>query len=248
MGSKDLQQEEAAAPPKRRIGFECLEQRRLLSSVGLSTISNITLAAGTSTLVAFERHRPRPDGPFRRDHLRPNEGLAHRHAADQQSVQFNIDGLGTMTFQLFDNLTPNTASWIENLVNAGFYNGDYIYRAETGSFALIQGGNNPPQINSGANVNPFPASFGSTTTINEEFNPDLNYTTAGALAMARTGSPNTSSSEFFITDGATRRWITDIRSSVSKPAIRRSRSTASRPPFWRPSMRCPPHRKMASIT
>ena len=50
-----------------------------------------------------------------------------------QSVQFNINGLGTMTFQLFDNLTPNTANHIETLVNDGFYNGDYIYRAQTGA-------------------------------------------------------------------------------------------------------------------
>ncbi len=193
-----------AAPPKRWIGFECLEQRRLLSSVGLSTISNITLAAGTSTLVALNGTDLGQTVHFEVTTSDPTKVAPIVMPQTNKSVQFNIDGLGMMTFQLFDNLTPNTATWIENLVNANFYNGDYIYRAETGSFALIQGGNKPHQINGGANVNPFPASFGSTTTINEEFNPDLNYTTAGALAMARQTSPNTSSSDFFITDGATR--------------------------------------------
>ena len=53
-----------------------------------------------------------------------------------------------MTFQLFDNLTPTTASHIETLVNDGFYNGDYIYRAQNGF--VIQGGNDPPQINNGS--------------------------------------------------------------------------------------------------
>ena len=42
------------------------------------------------------------------------------------------------------------------------------------------------------------------STINEEFNPDLNYTSAGDLAMARTSSPNSSGTEFFITEAATR--------------------------------------------
>ncbi len=193
-----------STPPKRRIGFECLEQRSLLSTVGLSTISTVTLAAGTSTLVALNGTDAGQTVHFDVTTSDPTKVSPVVMPQTNQSVQFNINGLGTMTFQLFDNLTPKTATWIENLVKANFYNGDYIYRAETGGFALIQGGNNPPQINGGANVNPFPASFGTTTTINEEFNPDLNYTTAGALAMARTSSPNTSSSEFFITDGATR--------------------------------------------
>ena len=52
-----------------------------------------------------------------------------------------------MTFQLFDNLTPNIASHIETLVNDGFYNGDYIYRAESGF--VVQGGNDLPTITSG---------------------------------------------------------------------------------------------------
>ena len=193
--ARTYSKKKSAAPPKRRIGFECLEQRRLLSSVGLSTISNVTLAAGTSTLVALNGTDPGQTVHFEVTTSDPTKVSPVVMPQTNKSVQFNIDSLGTMTFQLFDNLTPNTATWIETLVNDGFYNGDYIYRAETGGFALIQGGNNPPQINSGDNVNPFPASFGTTTTINEEFNPDLNYTTAGTLAMARTGSPNSSSSE-----------------------------------------------------
>jgi cyclophilin family peptidyl-prolyl cis-trans isomerase/Ca2+-binding RTX toxin-like protein len=196
----------AAYPQTRRLGFESLEQRRLLSSVGLNAISNVTLPAGTSVLVALNGSDPTSGKTV-------NFGVTTSNPSDvtptvmprtNKSVEFSINGLGTMTFELFDNLTPKTATWIENLVDDGFYNGDYVYRAETGSFALIQGGNNPPQINSGADVNPWPSSFGSTTTIDEEFNPDLDYTSAGSLAMARTSTANTSSSEFFVTDGATR--------------------------------------------
>ena len=189
----------------RRIGFEGLENRRLLASVGLSAISAVTLPAGTSVLVALNGSDPSGKTVnFGVTTSNPTEVTPLVMPQSNPSVQYNIAGLGSMTFQLFANLTPNTVQWIENLVNAKFYNGDYIYRAETGSFALIQGGNNPPQINGGADVNKWPTSFGTTTTIDEEFNPDLNYTTAGALAMARQSTANSSSSEFFITDGATR--------------------------------------------
>ncbi len=194
------------SPRTRRLGFESLEQRRLLSSVGLNAISNVTLPAGTSVLVALNGSDPTSGKTV-------NFGVTTSNPSDvtptvmprtNKSVEFKISGLGTMTFELFDNLTPKTATWIENLVNDGFYDGDYIYRAETSStFALIQGGNNPPQINSGADVNAWPSSFGSTTMIDEEFNPDLDYTSAGSLAMARTSTANTSSSEFFVTDGPT---------------------------------------------
>ena len=190
---------------QRRLRFESLEHRRLLSSVGLNTISNVTLPAGTSIMVALNGSDPTSGKTVNFGVTTSNPAKVTPIVMPQTnpSLQFNISGLGTMTFQLFDNLTPNTVSRIETLVNGNVYNGDYIYRAETGSFALVQGGNNPPQINSGANVNTLPTGL-TSTTINEEFNPDLNYTSAGALAMARTSSANSSGTEFFITDGATR--------------------------------------------
>ena len=46
---------------------------------------------------------------------------------------------GTMTFQLFGNIAPNTVQGIINKVNAGLFNGASFYRMETGStFELIQ--------------------------------------------------------------------------------------------------------------
>ena len=100
-----------------------------------------------------------------------------------KSVQFNIEINGVsepMVFQLFDNLT-NTAADIEALVKSGFYNGLEIYRNATGF--VLQGGNDPPTGAIKANQPNIP----------EEFNPDLQFTTAGLLAMANEGAPNTSS-------------------------------------------------------
>ena len=43
---------------RRRLAFEGLEQRQLLSAVGLNAISNITLPAGTSYMVALNGSDP----------------------------------------------------------------------------------------------------------------------------------------------------------------------------------------------
>jgi cyclophilin family peptidyl-prolyl cis-trans isomerase len=195
---------------KRRLGFESLEQRRLLSTVGLTSLSNVTLTAGSSVLVALNGSDAGNTVQFGVTSSNPSEVSPVLMPGTNKSVTFNVSGSGvsgSLTYQLFDNLTPNTASHIEALVNGGYYNGLYIYRAETGSFALIQGGNEVPTISNGT-VTGFhqiktTLPTGVAATINEEFNPDLSYTTPGDLAMARTSSPNTSGTEFFMTDAAT---------------------------------------------
>ncbi len=186
----------------RRLAFESLELRRLLSAIGLNTISNVTLPAGASYLVALNGTDPGQTIQFGATSTDPTQVTPIVMPQTNQSVQFTVNNgsgiAGTMTFQLFDNLTPTTASHIETLVKDGFYNGDYIYRAQNGF--VIQGGNDPPQINNGSGINTLPS--GVPTTIDEEFNPDLSYTSAGDLAMARTGTPNTSGTEFFDTEAA----------------------------------------------
>ncbi len=193
----------SSTPPKRRVGFECLEQRRLLSSVGLGTISNVTLAAGTSTLVALNGSDTGQTVHFAVTTSDPTKVSPVVMPQTNKSVQFNINGLGAMTFQLFDNLTPNTANHIETLVGQGFYDNLFIYRAQSGF--VVQGGNAVPTISNGTvtgthNIKTPP----SPATIPEEFNPDLTYTSAGTLAMARTNTPDTSGTEFFIGEAATR--------------------------------------------
>jgi len=105
-----------------------------------------------------------------------------------------INGVSqTMDFRLLDNLAPLTAAHIEALVNSGFYNGLSIYRNgknSSGNPFVIQGGNDPPTGPIKTDQSP----------IAEEFNPDLQFTSAGLLAMARSSTPSTSSTEFFITE------------------------------------------------
>ena len=67
-----------------------------------------------------------------------------------KSLQLNVNVNGVsqpMVFQLLDNLAPNTAAYIESLVQSGFYDGLSIYRNgmdSSGNPFVIQGGNDPP--------------------------------------------------------------------------------------------------------
>ena len=64
----------------------------------------------------------------------------------------------------------------------------------SGNPFVIQGGNDPPTG----------AIKADQSSMAEEFNPDLQYTAAGMLAMARRGTPDSSSTEFFVTEEAAR--------------------------------------------
>ncbi len=190
----------------RRIGFECLEERRLLSTIGLAAISNVTLPAGASVMVPLNGTDPNETINFGVTTSDPTKVTPSVMPETNKSITFNIDGqgiVGAMTFQLFDNLTPGIASQIEALADAKVYNGDYIYRSSAGF--VVQGGNILPTISNGqvtgqSEVNTPPSSANISTAVNDEFNPDLTYSSAGSLGFA-IPSPNEGSSEFFIGEG-----------------------------------------------
>ena len=178
--------------------FEMLEQRQLLS-VTLPTLPNVTAATGTAYYL------PLPgDSTNAIDYSVTLSDYSKLTAsvtpATNKTLQFNVNIGGvnkTMEFELLDNLAPETTAAIEALVNSGFYNGLQIYRnGKSGNTPfVIQGGNNPP---TGTIKTPQPASM------TEEFDPNLQFTSAGLLAMARSSAPGTSSTEFFITETAAR--------------------------------------------
>lgn len=115
---------------------------------------------------------------------------------------------GTVMFQLFDDLTPITASMIENLVNTGFYT------SPTTNGALPRK-NFHRIINNFPGVNDFAIQGGSANgdgtgnppgqfPFTDEFVQQLAFTGQGQLAMANTGRPDTNSSQFFVTTGTPR--------------------------------------------
>ena len=99
------------------------------------------------------------------------------------TIEMDVDGTdqngqaftGSMTFQLFQNIAPQTVQGILNLVNSGLYNGSSFYRMETGTgFQLIQGG---IEMTSGKTDN---------TVLPNEYNAAAAYNSPGLLAMAAT--------------------------------------------------------------
>jgi cyclophilin family peptidyl-prolyl cis-trans isomerase len=112
--------------------------------------------------------------------------LMNVSGVDKNGVAFS----GNLTLQLFTDLAPKTTARILQLVNSGFYN---TTAAQTMIFHRIidkfvaQGGD-PTGTGTG----------GSGVKFDDEFNPNLTYTSLGLLGMANSGD-DTNDSQFFIT-------------------------------------------------
>ena len=117
---------------------------------------------------------------------------------------------GSLTFQLFDDLTPLTTGQIEQLVNQGFYTSPTTatspilpsknFHRVAGGFPgtsdfIVQGGSQTGTGSGSLTAPGFP--------FVDEFNPQLAFTGAGQLAMANAGD-DTNDSQVFITTGSPR--------------------------------------------
>ena len=168
--------------------------------MGFTAPSNVTLAAGTTMYIPLNSTDSGETVSYAVTASDYSKLTPTMTPSTNKTVQFNLDINGVteaMDFQLFDNLCALTTAKIEQLVNSGYYNGLQIYRNGTdgnNNPFVLQGGNDPPDP-SNHQTSPIKA---DQSPIAEEFNPDLQYTSAGILAMARTSPANSSSSEFFI--------------------------------------------------
>ncbi|MFO0954267.1 MAG: peptidylprolyl isomerase [Isosphaeraceae bacterium] len=123
--------------------------------------------------------------------------LTHTAASGQAG---DVSFTGTVTFQLFEDLTPMTASKIESFVTSGYYSNKTIHRV-AGNFTnqnlpfdyVIQGGAPNPD---GTGSSGLPG-----TPFGLEINQQLAYVNTGSLAMARSSSPNSNDVQFFWTTG-----------------------------------------------
>lgn len=118
---------------------------------------------------------------------------------------------GSLTFQLFDDLTPLTTSKIEQLVNQGFYTSATDPSASKAATPppqfpskdffrivpdfVIQGGSRSGDNTGSSGVPGFP--------FDDEFNQQLVFDGKGQLAMANAGN-DTNDSQFFVTLGSPR--------------------------------------------
>jgi len=133
---------------------------------------------------------------------------------------------GQMTFQLFDNLAPNTTQHIETLVN----NGEFATNASF--YRIAYAGSNPFVIQGG------PSNLSSSLgQFDDEYNRDLQFTSPGLLGMAKS-TDDTNDDQIFVTAGPTR--FLDFQHAIFgvvtegdsvRQAIQSSRNSGDGPPL-----------------
>ena len=105
-------------------------------------------------------------------------------------VTMNIKDYGTVTLELYPEKAPNTVNNFVTLANSGFYDGLTFHRIIEGF--MIQGGD-PEGIGTGGPGYSIPGEFVSNGYIEN----DLKHT-KGVISMARSQSPDSAGSQFFI--------------------------------------------------
>lgn len=105
-----------------------------------------------------------------------------------------VEGMGTIKFELYDNMTPITTENFVGLAETGFYDGIKFHRC-IDDFVAQTGDPNTK------NMNPYDdGSGGSGKTIPLEICPEASHVD-GAVGMARSSEPDSASSQFYICDG-----------------------------------------------
>ena len=190
---------------RRRLDVESMEGRQLLAA-SLDDIANVTaptlmgrpIPLDGSGANANQTFTATSDNPSIK--VTPSTGkFLTINVSHTSSGTGDIDVNGSMTFQLFDDLTPLTTSRIEQLVNNGFYSGKNVHRIASGfptsTDFIVQGGSVNGDGTGDVGTTGFP--------FRDEFVNQLAFTGTGQLAMANSGS-DTNSSQFFITTGSPR--------------------------------------------
>jgi cyclophilin family peptidyl-prolyl cis-trans isomerase len=173
--------------------LEQLETRTLFAAPVLDAIADQTIPSGRTLQVPLTATDADGD-PITYTFSTNNGSITTKlHASTNQFVKMNVTGSGfsgSMTFQLFNDVTPITAGNIAGLVESGFYNNLTFHRIIKGFVA--QGGD---PLGNGQG--------GPGFEYQDEINKDLIYSGDAQLAMARTDR-DTNGSQIFITDGPQR--------------------------------------------
>ncbi len=198
----------SGARSRRRPMLEALEDRRLLTA-SLQTIAPITVPAlqgytvpllansGASDPQTFTVSSSNPDiavsiaqGPF---------WTINVASTDSSNPSDNFSG--ALTFQLFQNLTPNTVNMITQFTNDGFYANlgmDFpriVSNFDNPGVTVVQGGATSAD-GSGSSGQP------NTPFANENVQ-QLALTGSDQLALANSGGTDSNDSQFFINTGPT---------------------------------------------
>ena len=186
------------------VALEPLEQRRLLAAPSLAALPggfNADAAVGSSLFLPVRSSDA--DGNAVESLTAavtssPGGGSATAEFLPRENrfLQMDVSGFGTMTYELFDNIAPETVSRLAGLADSGFYDGLEIFRDIQGF--VFQFGSPTNDGLSGPSSNEKP-----DFTFDDEFDPEALFSGTGQLAMANSGK-DTNSSQFFVTDGPQR--------------------------------------------
>lgn len=172
--------------------LECLENRELLT-VALDPLASPDLPAGKNLYVPLTGVDS-GQAPISYTVTSSDASVTASILTGGQSISMTVTGKdsqgndfnGTLTFRLFESLSPNTTARIKQLVSSGFYDNLTFHRIINGFVA--QGGD-PNGDGTG----------GSGTDFSDEFNSMLTFNSRGLLAMANSGD-DTNDSQFFVVD------------------------------------------------
>jgi cyclophilin family peptidyl-prolyl cis-trans isomerase/preprotein translocase subunit SecF len=130
-----------------------------------------------------------PSDPAERDAMYSQPPETTINSSSRYIATF-VTEKGEFVAELYADKAPNTVNNFVFLAREGFYDGTTFHRVMPDFMA--QGGD-PTGTGAG----------GPGYVIEDEFHPDLKHDQAGVLSMANRGLPNTGSSQFFVTYGAT---------------------------------------------
>jgi cyclophilin family peptidyl-prolyl cis-trans isomerase len=193
--ARKFEQRRRAATRHRMLRMESLDSRMVLDGAAptfTTTIGTQNVIAGAPLMVPLNASDS-DSGPLTFEVTNVSDGtkLAATTNNANRSLRLVVEGFGEMWFELFEDKAPEITSKIIDLVNSGKWDNTYFHRIIDGF--MSQGGGATPTGTPIAGVSNF----------DDQFHIDLMHTSAGILSMAKAGD-DTNSSQFFITDRATR--------------------------------------------
>ena len=185
---------------------ESLENRHLLSAVPtLAPIDDVTMGAGTAYYLKLDATDADVLADGSGDRLTFSAEVSDTSLtteipddANNRSLRLNVESSGnsisgSMEFQLFEEIAPQTTGRIAALVEADFYNG-VTFHSVIEDFVLQTG--DPTGTGTGGS---------DLGEIDDEFGPLQMHTVPGILSMTKS-SDDTNDSQFFITESPAR-WL-----------------------------------------
>ena len=184
--------------------FQDLESRLLFASPTLAALPNVTLLSGAPLQIPLDGNdADAADNLAFTVEITNNTGsvsgvISPSSNRSLQIIASHVSSGGTdvaftnekMIIKLFEDKAPKTTARIIALANSGFYNNLTFHRV-INNF-MIQGGD-PLGTGTG----------GSGTVFDDEFDPSLQFTGKGLIAMAKSYD-DTDDSQFFITESTPR--------------------------------------------